>query len=100
MGLSLGLQAQVLPNNPSAPVLPPTPGILQDTLTARKLSPGRKFEYRVIQQFGIRGVLGSAVGAAIAQGFNTPEAWGSHWDGYGKRYASAFGLAMTRGVIE
>jgi hypothetical protein len=80
-------------------VIPPTPGILENTLTAKKLSRDKKFEYRVVEQFGIRGFLGTAVSAGIGQGLDVPDAWGSHWDGYGKRYASGFGVGISRQVF-
>jgi len=96
LAFSVGTYAQVLPEQPNSPTIPPTPGVLEDTLTAKKLAPRQKFQLRVIQQFGIRGVLGSAISAGIGQGFAEPEAWGPHWDGYGKRYASAFGVGLSR----
>lgn len=79
--------------------MPPTPGLLRDTLTAKRLTPHEKFEYRVVEQFGIRGFLGTAISAGIAQGLDVPEAWQSHWGGYGKRYASGFGVGMSRQVF-
>jgi hypothetical protein len=100
VALSLGLNGQVLPSSSTSPALPPTPGRLADTLTSGRLSSREKFNFRVIEQFGVRGILGTAVSAAIGQGFDTPDAWGTHWDGYGKRYASGFAVGVTRGVIE
>jgi hypothetical protein len=99
LSFSLGSYAQIVPSQPRDPVLPPTPGLLKDTLTATKLSPHQKFQNRVVQQFGLRGVLGTAISAGIGQGYNVPEEWGPHWDGYGKRYASGFGMGITRGAI-
>lgn len=90
----------MIPTRPSAPVIPPVPGLLRDTLTAKKLSPGEKLEYGVFQQFGIRGLVGSAVSAGIAQGFEVPEAWGPHWDGFGKRYASALAAGLSRQAFQ
>lgn len=96
---SIIASSQIVSNHPSDPVIPPTPGLLEDTLTAKKLTPNEKFHYGVIEQFGVRGFLGTAVSAAIAQGFEVPEAWGPHWDGYGKRYASGFANGLSRQVF-
>lgn len=58
--------------------MPPVAGLLENTLTAKQLTSDEKFHYRVVEQFGIRGLVGSAVTAGIAQGFDVPDAWGSH----------------------
>lgn len=97
--LSVVASGQVLPENPKQPVIPPTPGLLADTLTAKKFSSHEKFEYRVVEQFGFRGVLGSVISAGIAQGLDIPDAWGTHWEGYGKRFASNFGAGTARQIF-
>jgi hypothetical protein len=79
--------------------MPPKPGLLDNTLTARKLMSDEKFRYRVIEQFGIRGFLGTSISAGIGQGLDVPDAWGPHWDGYAKRYASGFAGGMSRQVF-
>jgi hypothetical protein len=99
LSVSLRVYAQVVPNQPDDPVMPPSPGLLERTLTAKKLTPDEKFQYRVVEQFGIRGFLGTAISAAIGQGLDVPDAWGPHWDGYGKRYASGFGVGISRQVF-
>lgn len=99
VSLPFGVYAQVVPNQPNDPVMPPTPGLLRETLTAKKLTPHEKFQYRVVEQFGIRGFLGTAISAGIGQGLDIPDAWGPHWDGYGKRYASGFGVGISRQVF-
>jgi hypothetical protein len=75
------------------------PGLLEGTLTAKQLTAHEKFQYRVIEQLGVRGLLGTAISAGIAQGFDEPDAWGSHWGGYGKRYASGFAVGTSRQVF-
>ena len=99
LAFSLGTKAQIVPNQPSDPVIPPTPGLLENTHTAKKLTPDEKFRYGVIEQFGIRGFLGTAISAGIGTGLDVPEAWGPHWDGYGKRYASGFAGGVSRQVF-
>lgn len=79
--------------------MPPTPGLLERTLTTGKLTPHEKFKYRVVEQFGIRGFLGTAISAGIGEGLDIPDAWGPHWDGYGKRYASGFAVGISRQVF-
>jgi hypothetical protein len=99
VALCFASYAQVLPSRPSDPVIAPVPGLLENTLTAPKLTAHEKFHSRVLEQFGWRGLLGTAVSAGIGQGFDVPDAWGPHWDGYGKRYASGFALGTTRQVF-
>jgi hypothetical protein len=91
--------AQKVPQNPSQPTVPPQPGVLENTLTAKQLNVHEKFELRVIETFGIRGLLGSALGAGIAQWAGTPKEWGGGAEGYGLRYGSSFGNAVSRQVF-
>lgn len=77
-------------------VAPPQPGILADTYHATALKPGQKFDYRLYRGFLLRGVIGSAFGAGIAQWNNTPREWGGGAGAYGKRYASALGVSASR----
>jgi hypothetical protein len=86
---SAGLRAQ-------SPAPPVQPGILRDTMSAEALSVSRKFQVRVVQMFGIRGIVGSAIGASIGQGTNTPGEWGQGWGAFGTRYASGFGNNLSR----
>jgi hypothetical protein len=75
------------------------PGILRDTMSADPLPVSRKFQVRVVQAFGIRGFLGSAVGAGIGQATNTPSEWGQGAEGFADRYASGFGNNLNRQVF-
>lgn len=69
---------------------------LPDTITATPLTTREKFSYRVIQSFGLRGFVGSAFAAGIAQWDDSPHAWGQGAEGYGLRYGSAFGSNLVR----
>ena len=91
--------AQKIPQNPTQPTIPPQPGVLRDTVTAKELTTGEKFGVRVVQQFGLRGFTGAAISAGISQWANTPVEWGQGWDSYGARYGSAFGVTLTRQVF-
>ncbi|MFL6465836.1 MAG: hypothetical protein ACJ73N_15685 [Bryobacteraceae bacterium] len=72
---------------------------MQSTLTAKQLTTGQKFGVRVVQQFGLRGFLGSVISSGISQWNNTPPEWGQGWDAYGARYGSAFGVTLSRQVF-
>jgi len=72
---------------------------LENTLTAKQLSVHEKFQIRVIETFGIRGILGSALGSGIAQWAGRPYEWGGGAEGYGHRYGSSFGNAISRQVF-
>jgi len=97
--LSLFAAAQKIPLDPSQLTIPPQPGVLQDTLTAKQLTVHEKFQLRVVETFGIRGLLGSAVGAGITLIANVPDEWGGGADGFGLRYGSSFGNAVSRQVF-
>ncbi len=79
---------------------PPQPGQLANTLQAPPLSVGGKFHADVVRTMGLRGVAGAAVGAAIAQGTNTPGEWGQGGDAFGKRFASILGGSLCRQTFE
>jgi hypothetical protein len=97
--VSLRVYAQVIPNESGDRAIPPVPGLLERTLTAKELSPHEKFRYRVVEQFGVRGLAGAAISAGIGEGLDIPDAWGPHWGGYGKRFASGFAAGISREVF-
>jgi hypothetical protein len=66
------------------------------TLTATPFSMGEKFDYRVVQSFGLRGFGGAALGAGVAQWADVPHEWGQGFSGYATRYGSAFGTNLSR----
>ncbi len=69
---------------------------LPDTMSAPPFTMADKFDYRVVQSFGLRGFAGSAVGAAIGQARNSPHEWGQGVEGFADRYASGFGGNLSR----
>ena len=83
---------------PSAKGTPDANGALQlpNTMSAPPLTVGDKFSYRVVQTFGLRGLLGAFVGASIGQATGTPYAWGGGVEGYAKRYGSGFAGNLSR----
>lgn len=81
----------------SAQAVPPTqPGQLQGTIAAPQLSISEKFEYRIVQSFGLRNFVGAAIGAAIGQSIDSPHEWGQGVGGYAQRYGSAFAGTFAR----
>ncbi len=70
--------------------------MLPDTVSASPLTPADKFDYRVIQSFGLKGFLGSGLSAAIGQWHDSPGRWGQGAEGYGLRYGSSFGTNISR----
>jgi hypothetical protein len=82
---------------------PPQPGQLAqpatqlpNTETAPPFTIGDKWGYRVIQAAGLRGLAGSAIGAAIGQARNAPHEWGQGVEGFSKRYVSGFAGNLSR----
>jgi hypothetical protein len=84
---------------PSAPTPRRQPGQLPGSRSVPPLTIGEKFNYRVIGSFGVRGLSGNVVGAAIGQAMNTPGEWGQGWGAYGQRYASGLGGTLSRQVF-
>jgi hypothetical protein len=76
---------------------PPQPGTLASTVPPFTVVD--KFDYRVVQTFGLRGLVGPALGAAFGQGMNTPSKWGQGVEGYSKRYLSGFTTNLSRQVF-
>lgn len=75
------------------------PGQLPMSVSVPPLTIGQKFTYRVAGSFGVRGLLGNFVGAAIGQALNTPGEWGQGWGAYSERYASGLGGSLSRQVF-
>jgi hypothetical protein len=83
---------------PSQDELKTQPGVinLPNTVSAPPFTIRDKFDYRVVQAFGLRGYLGAAVGATIGQASGTPYAWGGGVEGFAKRYGSGFAGNLSR----
>lgn len=100
----LGAQLSPAQTSPNAP--PPQPGqtkttqapltSLPNTISARPFTVADKADYRVVQSFGLRGVLGASVGAAIGQAGNRPHEWGQGVEGYAERFGSGFAGNVSR----
>ncbi len=69
---------------------------LPNTIAAPPLTIGDKFDYRVVQSFGLRGFVGAGIAAAIGQGSGTPSEWGGGVEGFAKRYGSGFAGNLSR----
>jgi hypothetical protein len=85
---------------------PPQPGQLQqpsqpgeqlpDTVSAPPFTVRDKFDYRVVQTFGLRGVVGAAISASIGQALDSPHEWGEGTRGYAERFGSSLGSNLSR----
>ncbi len=69
---------------------------LPNTVSAAPFTVADKFDYRVVQTFGLRGLAGAAIGASIGQGAGSPYSWGGGVEGFSKRYASGFAGNLSR----
>jgi hypothetical protein len=76
------------------------PAQVGPTLSATPFSLEEKFDYRIVQTFGLRGFAGSALGAAIGQARDSPHEWGQGFGGFADRYASSFGGNLSRQSME
>jgi hypothetical protein len=76
-----------------------TPDELHDltkTVSAPPFTVADKFDYRVVQSFGLRGFVGSLFGAAIGQADNSPREWGQGVHGFAERYGSGLAGNISR----
>jgi hypothetical protein len=88
--LPAGLVAQVDTSTPREPARTGTANAYSP-LTVRE-----KFDYRVVQSFGLRGFLGAGLGAAIGQAEDRPKEWGEGASGFASRYGSSFAGNFSR----
>lgn len=82
-----------------APKTAQNPNQLEDltkTVSAPPFTVADKFSYRVVQSFGLRGLAGSLVGAAIGQANNSPHEWGQGVHGFAERYGSGLAGNVSR----
>lgn len=77
---------------------PPQPGQLASPYAP--MSNAGKFRYRIVESVELQGFVGATIGASILQVYNSPPEWGKGIKGYGKRYASSFGNALTRQALD
>jgi hypothetical protein len=91
----------VLMQPPSAKPVPGQTATQQlpNTVSAPPFTVRDKFDYRVIQTFGFRGLVGAAVASGFAQATDSPGKWGQDFPGYAQRYATAFAGNLTRQVF-
>lgn len=90
-----------LPNSSQTPNQQPSqqPNGLENlskTVSAPSFTVRDKFDYRVVQSFGARGLVGALFGAAIGQAENSPYEWGQGAQGFAERYASGFAGNLSR----
>ncbi len=69
---------------------------LPKTVSAPPFTVHDKWDYRVVQSFGLRGLLGATVSSGIGQATSTPYEWGGGVEGFAKRYASSFAGNLSR----
>ena len=69
---------------------------LPNTVSAPPFTVADKFNYRVVQSFGLRGLGGGLIGAAIGQARDAPEEWGQGVQGFAKRYGSGIAGNLSR----
>ncbi len=86
-----------LPNSSQTPGQ--QPGGLEDlskTVSAPSLTVRDKFDYRVVQSLGARGLVGALFGAAIGQAENSPHEWGQGVQGLAERFGSGLAGNVSR----
>jgi hypothetical protein len=89
-------QVQQQPSQAPQPGAPPASLRIPNTQSAPPFTVWDKFDYRVVQMFGLRGVVGAALSAGIGQLDDSPHEWGQGFDGYAERYGSGFAGNLSR----
>ena len=84
------------PGQVQQPGAPPASLQIPNTESAPPFTLSDKFEYRVIQSFGLRGFAGAFISAAVGQGLDSPHEWGEGIGGFAERYGSAFAGNFSR----
>src|ERR1700761_471733 len=63
------------PGQVQLPGAPPQALQIPDTQSAPPFTVRDKFDYRVVQSFGLRGFVGAAISAGFGQGIDSPHEW-------------------------
>jgi len=97
--LAGGLRAQET-EKPDAPrpkdVPKPNGGVIQALATYHPLTGKERVRWVVEQTFGPESLFVGALKTGLATADNSPEEYGPHWDGFGKRYGMRFtGIAAS-----
>jgi hypothetical protein len=64
-----------------------------------KITFRQRWEQYVALTFSPTAALGSAAGAAISQGIDSPTEWGQGWEAYGIRVASSYGATLVGNTV-
>src|SRR5579863_5134859 len=69
---------------------------LSTSISAPSFTVRDKFDYRIVQSFGARGLVGALFGAAIGQADDSPHEWGQGVHGFAERYGSGLAGNVSR----
>jgi hypothetical protein len=98
-GLSALAQSSSTPSPTAAPPASPAPTPEPTATPFKRLDADKRFKRYVKSMFGPFS-LARAVGAAgLSTATNSPEEWGPHWEGFGKRFASNMGRSIMKNTM-
>jgi hypothetical protein len=60
----------------------------------------KRFKWYVNGMFGPVALAKDVVSAGWATARNSPEEWGPHWEGFGKRFASSLGKGIIKNTVQ
>jgi len=83
-----------------APVGETLTAVIVPVPTYTPITPGQRFRWIVNGTLGAPNLAAGVVLAGIATAGNSPEEYGPHWDGFGKRYGLRLTASATQGVLE
>jgi hypothetical protein len=79
----------------------PTPTPSQPTTQNGYVRPdaGTRFKRYAMSMFGPTAIGKSIVSAGYSTWRNSPEEWGDHWEGFGRRFASGMGKNVIKSTV-
>src|SRR5690349_18919630 len=97
MTVLMAISAAAILGQQASPSPSPSP-----TVAAAYVRPGKDVRVKryVKGMFGPSALGYRALTSAVLTWSNSPTEWGEHWDGFGKRYASATGTSIIKNTTK
>jgi hypothetical protein len=67
---------------------------------ANPITGGGRIMWTISNTIGLNNLLGDLFSAGVGTAFNQPREYGTHWDGFGKRYGLALAGSATSNTME
>lgn len=94
------IRGQGIPKNPPTPDAPRPKVLLPPLSEVPPITGGGRVKWVLASSFGPTSLASGVVSAAWSTGFNDPEEYGPHWEGFAKRYGMRFTGVATSNAME